>query len=273
MAELGSQIRALVILRFMSLPIIDVEKVFGEFVEAYGGKVSDKEVAPDKESNADYIFHDAKVVAELKILKEDPFSNKAFLASREQKTKKWIANGLVTQEELERVKTISQLPLECYRDIVKLYTGALRGHVKKANQQIKKTREEKHLSDYKGLLLLVSDGNFLLDPKNIRQSLAELFNGEQYSEINTVVYMTVNVVTKHPNSSTRTRLFTYLWRDLDKPENEVPLAFLQDLYVKWATFYGEVTGIPLDILSDVNQQGISEVDLLKDTAFLPSEET
>ena len=53
----------------MALPTIDVEKVFSKFVEAYGGEVSDKEVAPDKESNADYIFHDPKVVAELKILR------------------------------------------------------------------------------------------------------------------------------------------------------------------------------------------------------------
>jgi hypothetical protein len=79
-----------------AIPIIDVETTFADFVEEYGGIVSDRfGVAPDKPKNADYVFHEAKVVAELKLLQDDPLKNKDFLKSREKKTREWLQKGYI----------------------------------------------------------------------------------------------------------------------------------------------------------------------------------
>lgn len=246
---------------------IDVEEVFADFVEDYGGVVSDSEPG-QKKSNADYIFHDAKVVAELKILKEDPFQNKEFKKSQAKKEREWVQKGYITPAQLNAAKKLSDLPDKCWRDIEKLYVRPLITHVEKANKQIKSSKATLGLNDYKGLLLLVSDGNFLLDPKNIRMALAKLFSSGRYSGINTVTYLTVNVVTTRPDDRLLARLWTNFWRDADNMDNEVPLEFLNDLYNKWADYYSKVSGIKLLKVSEVDERGLTEKDYLKTTKFV-----
>lgn len=246
---------------------VDVEQVFSDFVEEYGGIVSDRE--PNKTNrvmNADYIFHNEKVVAELKVLKEDPFSNREFKKSHTKKEREWVDKGWISPAELKKVTRLKELPDRCYRDIEKLYIRPLKTHVEKANEQIKSTKKQLDLPDFKGLLLLVSDGNFLLDPKNIRQALAGLFASGRYSGINTVSYLTVNIVTVRPDDETLSRLWINFWREGQL--EQVSLEFLNDLYDKWASHFADLTGIPLNNVSEVNEQGITEIDVLKDTKFV-----
>jgi hypothetical protein len=92
---------------------IDVEKVFSDFVEDYGGLVVDR--LPNKGNNelkADFIFHDAKVIAELKLLK-NPFGNKAFNTSLESMKRDWIRKGWITWKELQRITLLRELPQNC----------------------------------------------------------------------------------------------------------------------------------------------------------------
>lgn len=189
------------------IPIVDVETVFADFVEEYGGVVSDRFVnTPDKPKNADYIFHDGKVVGELKLLKDDPFTNQDFLKSREKKQKEWLQKGKITMAELANVTNIKQLPDNCYHDIVKLYTRPIKYHLEKANQQIKATKETMNLHDYKGLVFLTSDGNYLLEPRHVHQIASDILNPTIYKSINTVVHLTVNVVTTRPDDDSLSRL-------------------------------------------------------------------
>jgi hypothetical protein len=250
----------------MNLSNIDVEESFSDFVEEYGGVVSDRENQKSKARNADFVFHEQKVIAELKILKDDPYKNKEFRKSHAKKEREWVGKGYITTEELKRVTKLKELPDRCYRDIEKLYIRPLKTHVEKANEQIKSTRKLQNLSDYKGLLLLVSDGNFLLDPKNIRMGLSGLFASGRYSGINTVSYLTVNVVTTRPDDPSLSRLWINFFRHGQL--EQVPLGFLNDLYDKWATFFAVKTGIPINKISEVNEFGITEVDVLKDTSFV-----
>jgi hypothetical protein len=250
------------------IPIVDVETVFADFVEEYGGVVSDRlGDAPDKPKNADYIFHGAKVVAELKLLKDDPVTNKDFLKSREKKEKEWLQTGKITQAELAKVTKINQLPDNLYRDIVKLYTRPIKSHLEKANTQIKATRHNMNLEDYKGLVFFTSDGNYFLEPRHVRQIAADILNSGKYSSINTVVHLTVNVVTTRPDDERLSRLWVNLYRDKDYFEN-VPLPFLKDLYNKWVDYYQEVTGVELDNISEMNEEGVTEDDVLARTRFV-----
>jgi len=250
------------------IPSIDVETVFADFVEEYGGVVSDRlGAASDKPKNADYIFHDAKVVAELKLLKDDPVTNKDFLKSREKKQKEWLQKGQISRAELAKVTKVNQLPDNCYRDIVKLYTRPIKYHLEKANTQIKATKENMNLEDYKGLVFLTSDGNYFLEPRHVRQIAGDILGPGKYRAINTVVHLTVNVVTTRSDDETLSRLWVNLYRDKDYFEN-VPLPFLKDLFNKWVDYYQEVTRVKLENICEMNEEGITEDDVLAHTRFV-----
>ncbi len=246
---------------------IDVEETFHDFVEEYGAVVSDRTIGK-KSLNADYVFHEAQVVAELKLLKVNPFTSKEFKKSISKKEREWLQKGYITPEELRRVTKLSELPEKCRTDTEKLYIRPLKTHIEKANLQIKSTKKTEHLDDYKGLLILVSDGNYLLDPKNIRLAVFRLLeNPNRYRSINTVLYLTVNVLTQRPDDPSLSRLWVTLYRS-ETHETDVSTDFLNDLYDKWADHFSEVTGIPIRKISEVNDEGITEVDVLKSTTFV-----
>lgn len=252
----------------MAFSDVDVEEVFSDFVEYYGGIVSDR--VPHKGNklpNADFIFDEAKVVAELKLLK-DPRRSKDFRQSLRKKQNEWLQKGYITPFQLRQVTKIKQLPDRCRQDIEKLYTRAIRTHVEKANQQIKSTRKTPGLENHKGLLFIVSDGNYLLNPTSIRTALAHFFaNPTRFRSINTVVYLTVNSLTVRAGDPTLSRLWVQLYRDR-KHFDQVSLDFLADLYEKWATYFSSVTGIPIYKIYEMNEDGITEEDVLNSTRFV-----
>ena len=136
--------------------IIDVEKEVADFLEQLGAEISDKTLTgPNKPTNSDYIFHDEMVVAELKLLKKNPFENKDFLKSFVNKQREWVKRGYITSAGLKHLTKISQLPDKCYDDILKLYMNSVKQHIKSANDQIKKTKARMNFDGYKGLLDLL----------------------------------------------------------------------------------------------------------------------
>lgn len=48
----------------------------------------------------------------------------------------------------------------------------------------------------------------------------------------------------------------------------MPLPFLKDLYSKWVDYYQKVTGVELDNISEMNEEGITEDDVLARTRFV-----
>jgi hypothetical protein len=256
----------------MAFSHIDIEETFSDFVEEIGGIVSDRVPSKgNKAVNADYIFHDDKVIIELKLLKEDPSKNKNWHKSIQQKQHKWLQTGDVTLAELQRsikADQINLLPDKCYNDILKLYMRPIKYQIETANKQIKATKRNLDLPDHKGLLIIGSDGNYFLQPKHVRHFVARILKNELlYKSINTAIYFTANVVTTRPNDPTFSRLWVNLYRDKSHFEN-VPLQFLKRLYEGWAEYYRKITGIELDILSNLDEQGITEEDHLEDTVFV-----
>jgi hypothetical protein len=249
--------------------IIDVESEFADFLEGLGAEVSDRSLnGPNKPINSDYIFHDEAVVAELKLLKRNPFENRDFLKSFEKKKSDWLDHGLITKDELARVTRISQLPNECYDDILKLYMSPVKQHIKSANHQIKKTKARMNLNDYKGLLFIGSEGNYFLQPEHVRHFIARILNpSDVYTSINTVVYLTVNVPTIRPNDLTPSRLWVNLYRDEEEFEN-VRLPFLKKLYNEWVSHYQSVTRMDIKNLSEMDEHGRTQRDLLKDSVLI-----
>jgi hypothetical protein len=253
----------------MSVRIIDVEKEFALLIEQLGAEISDKTLTgPNKPTNSDYIFHNEQVVAELKLLKKNPFENKDFLKSFVSKQTEWVNNKYITQAELERVTRINQLPDECYEDVLKLYMNPVKQHIKSANDQIKQTKARMGLDGYKGLLFIGSEGNYFLQPEHIRHFIARILNPHDvYTSINTVVYLTVNVPTIRPNDLTHSRLWVNLYRDEEYFEN-VSVLFLKRLYNEWVAYYQNVTKLNIRNLSEMDERGRTQRDLLKGTILI-----
>jgi hypothetical protein len=252
----------------MKIPLVNVEEEFANFLETCGAEISDKTLSgPNKPINSDYIFRDEKVIAELKLLKKNPFENKDFLKSFESKKREWVKKGFVTSAELKSVTTISQLPDNCYNDILKLYMSSVKQHIKSANDQIKNTKARLRLHDYKGLLFIGSEGNYFLQPQHVRHFIARILNPPNvYTNINTVVYLTVNVPTIRPDDVTLSRLWVNLYRDEDHFEN-VSVALLKKLYNGWVEHYQNVTQMDIENLSELDESGRSPRDFLKDTVL------
>lgn len=253
----------------MNRRIVDVEKAFADFLDQRGAEISDKTLTgPNKPTNSDYIFHDEMVVAELKLLKRNPFENKDFLKSFENKKGEWVKRRYITSAELQRVTRISQLPDACYDDILKLYMNSIKQHIKSSNDQIKKTKTRMGLDGYKGLLIIGSEGNYFLQPEHVRHFVARILNPPNvYTSINTVVYLTVNVPTVRPDDLTLSRLWVNLYRDEDYFEN-ISVPFLKKLYNEWVSYYQNVTQIDIKNLSEMDERGRTERDLLKDTILI-----
>ena len=253
----------------MNTRIINVEKEFADFLELRGAEVSDKLLkGPNKPTNSDYIFHGERVVAELKLLRRNPFENKDFRKSFEKKKRDWLDKGYINSVKLARVERISQLPGECYDDILKLYMSPVKQHIKSANDQIKKTKARMKLDGYKGLLFIGSEGNYFLQPHHVRHFIARILNPpDVYTSINTVVYLTVNVPTIRPGDPTLSRLWVNLYRDEDHFEN-IRVPFLKKLYNEWVAHYQNVTKIDIKNLSEMDERGRTQRDLLKDTVLI-----
>lgn len=156
---------------------IDVEKEFTHFIRQIGGSLI-SEMLPTKNpkfKNADFIFEKEKIIAELKIMK---------VPVDEKKLNKLIKSSDIQEDEL--LKKISKILKDPFRKIIA-----------DANKQLKETKRELKLDDYKGLLLLCNDGRYNIPTFAILNICMQLLSNS-YSSCDGFVYFTVN---KYSNCS------------------------------------------------------------------------
>ena len=185
---------------------IDVEAEFDSFVRTYGGTVL-KDTLPKNPTfnNADYVFPQHSTIAELKCLQHDPSTDPDFQKKVAACWIKWHRAGILPDEIPDMFRS-DLLPANVFRELKALYSANLRGVIKKANRQIRETREALKLTGYKGLLLLASDGNYALQPKTLQALTFEILRGS-CREIQNVVFFSVNMASSVPNSDSP----AFLW--------------------------------------------------------------
>ena len=102
---------------------IDVENHFDNYVTDFGGKkISDLiGKSPDFE-NADYLFYEYKVVAELKCLEEDKGKDVNIQHKINKKYEEWKKESIVPPlgNGVSKINT-RDLPPECQLDIIKIF--------------------------------------------------------------------------------------------------------------------------------------------------------
>lgn len=252
----------------MEKPRINIREAFSDFVEAFGGVVTDRTIRPNTNmpKNADYVFHEHSVVAELKCLEEELEGKEDFVEKRGQLVKEWLNRKLVNPAQVSGPMIYTKnFPEECQRDLVKLYGRSIKSHLRSANAQIRQTVHDLTMSEVKGLLLLANDGNYALEAQNVLVIMKRLLNTDDiFPFINTIVYFTPNMPVQMSDGSIGP-LWMHLWRDRD---TGIPFQFLNDLNCGWAEFHGKLRGVPIGVTSYVNEEGIAPNNLVNETKLM-----
>ena len=210
------------------------EDVFGRFVQSIGGEIVPRGV----DESADYLFRPEKVVVELKTLVED--STLAYAKKLYPLTNDWQRRGLVRGFGTFSVE-LHTLPLECQQEFLNLLEASIERVIRKANGQIRSTKEVHKLPNAKGLLLIANDGNFLhTNPVNFMISVGRIlqkkdeFGEHRYPHIRGVVYFSYRV----PSAGES----TLFWRQgTMEPTSDADLRMLQErLRREWFAFHAKI---------------------------------
>jgi hypothetical protein len=249
-------------------PLVDIRRSFADFVELYGGQVTDQtiEPKPNLPENADYIFRGESVIAELKCLEEDLELKQDFINKRIALVEKWLRDKIIEPPQVSGPMIYTkELPEECQRDLKNLYGRTIKTHIRKANAQIRQSVVDFDMPAAKGLLLLANDGNYTLEPQNVLVILLRILNRDDlFPFINTIVYFTPNMAVRMPDGSIGP-LWMHVWRD---KSIGIPLEFLNALGAGWAAFHGKLTGRAMTMESHVNEEGIDPDNLVQGTKHI-----
>src|SRR6266567_2712992 len=149
-------------------PHLHIESSFNEFVKEFNGELV-SELLPDNPpfKNADYLFRNDNVIAELKCLQKDILEEPDIKAKVNALYDVWVHKGLVRPAWGTFEVNVANLPLECQREVYGLIKKPIKRTIEKANKQIKSTKEHLNLPNAAGLLLLANDGNYSLESTQI----------------------------------------------------------------------------------------------------------
>jgi hypothetical protein len=221
---------------FQPHPPLEVETTFDRFITGNGGQRVIELLQPmPLTENADYLFPESGVIAELKVITKD------FPTAVEYQDK-LVALGAHALE-IGEIKVASlfgaaPLPASFRARQLRLFRPPLQSILKKANRQVKATRSLLGLPDASGLILLVNDGLYTLSPTVVLQLAADILD-RLYSGVHGLVYITMNQYVDVPGS----RLANLVWVPLYSPRAPESLAeFVDNLGHQWGTFLESTIG-------------------------------
>lgn len=211
------------------------ENTFNDFVESVGGQRIDTLHPKLNFPNADYVFPDEKVIIELKTLETEVQNTDQFREKMGIVHRKLYAKYRKTPLALDPKVTAEYL-----KAFIELFRAPLARIVKKANSQIKSTKQNLNYADYQGILLLVNDSLKELPPRLILATLARILNGSS-SSIRAMIYLTNHYVVI-PGDEYGRVLWVPLYADA---EGDGLVDFVNRLGAQWFD-YCESLGQPSD---------------------------
>ena len=176
---------------------IPVEEMFDRFIKQNSGqKISELVGGNPSFQNADYLFKDNKIIAELKTLQTDFAKAETFQNKRHDLIRKYISEGKM---EFRNLLNPSELPKDYLNDVIRIFRPALSRIIKKANVQIRETKEKLKFPDSSGLLILVNDDFISLEPQFIISLISDILI-QSYSSVDGFVYLTLNHYVELPHN-------------------------------------------------------------------------
>lgn len=221
--------------------MIDIEKELDECVKAIGGnRVTD--IIGDAPSfpNADYLFYNYNVIAELKCLDEDKIKDKRLSKKASDIYERYLNSGKVPVVVFG-TQTISTegFSEEFAREIAELYRAPLHETIKKANRQIRETKHKLMMDKFHGLLILANNKHSALHPALAMWLLNDTFRRYSFESINSVLYFTANLKAEHPEIDKDLLVWIPSHRD---PRNKCPDGLLNQLQSVWFKRVGDIIG-------------------------------
>ncbi|MGF6176583.1 hypothetical protein [Ensifer sp. 4252] len=154
------------------------EKHFDQCIGRVGGERIDNLITRMGVKKADYLFRDAGVVAELKVL-ETEFAQSAEAEKKFAIIRERCAD--LSEEDATRLM---------FRGAVDILRAPLQRIVKKANTQIRETKQELGLTGFEGVLLCVNDNYKGIPPAIIEALISDILTGTNFRSIRAYVYIT-----------------------------------------------------------------------------------
>lgn len=211
------------------------ESTFDVFIDQYGGARIDA-LHPDLDvPNADYVFEREQVIIELKTLEREIGNTEQFRQKMAVANRRLYAKHKKTPLALDPKVTIEYLKV-----FIDIYRAPLARIVKKANSQIKSTKQNLGYPDHQGILLLINDGLKELPPRLVLATLARILNGS-CSSIRAMIYLTNHYVVK-PGDEYGRVLWVPMYADADR---DGLVDFVNDIGKAWFD-YCEKLGQPSD---------------------------
>jgi hypothetical protein len=219
---------------------VDIESAFDSIIGSCGGIRVDNIVGPSPPfRNADYLFHEHRVVAELKCLEEDKTHDPNLAEKLGRIWIKWRQKGFVSGKTPSRIDWRT-LPKNCQMDMYKIVGKPIQKKIQKANIQIRETKAALNLGDYTGLLLIANDGNFAMSPAAVIHCIQSNL-AKDFREIHNFVFFTANMTSRMAG----TPIPVLFWIPFSmSDEHKLSEDFMNNLYRAWVLRHEELTGIP-----------------------------
>jgi hypothetical protein len=208
---------------------IHVESSWQEFVrQADGAVVADLVAEPRSFENADFLFAQHGVVAELKEV-ETEFSRSPAVASGFDA----LMGRAVAKDPEWRPPILGGAYPNCLaQEFIRLFRPPLSRILKKANRQIRDTKAHFGITTPTGLLLLVNDGFTALEPHFVRSLACGLLT-TSYPSVDCLLYLTVNRYVEIAGSNTPILLVAPSYSDR---VSDSFVDFVENLCLKWGDF-------------------------------------
>lgn len=160
------------------------EETFNAFVERVGGQRIDTLHSNLDFPNADFIFPGDKVIIELKTLETE-------VQNTDQFREKMLIVNLKLRARYKKtpLSLDPEVSAHYLTAFIELFRAPLARIIKKANSQIKSTKQNLDYTDHQGILLLINDGLRELPPRLMLATLGRILNGSS-SSIRAMIYLT-----------------------------------------------------------------------------------
>lgn len=221
------------------------EPHWNKFVLTAGGEPVAPYIKRQGVKNADYMFPASKVIVELKILQTEFAHTKQMLERVEALIAKFPEPDLDDKSH----------PLR--RELLLLLRKPLQRIINTANRQIKETKRELGLNDWKGIIVCVNDGFRAAPPHLVIGLLSHILAQTDYSNTDALIYQTNHYV-EIPDNPYAVLLWTPAYSER---AGDDLVAFVNDLGRRWRAYASEVSGPP-DFSEEKEEIDLTQVSVI-----------
>jgi hypothetical protein len=231
---------------------ISVEEALTRVVRKVGGRLVSEllPIRADLPKNADFVFPQHHVVAELKRLEKDQSGDPEMGSKIQTLYRRWLAEGKRVPIIYGRGRiNVHDLPLECAHEMISLMREPIARRIRKANDQIKSTKAELGMPDALGLLFLAQDGDYALGPETVFNLASRCLKGGQFRSVNDIIHFNANLPASRPNDS----LGYLFWFHACRNQNsKIPDHLIQSLSDAWRLELEEQIGPTISLQETPN---------------------